>query len=79
MIEEELYLTKIKISKKKTTAPAFNKNRPIKVAKETEIEEILYHSHSDLLAGHFSIEETYRRIKIRYYWPQLFETKIQRN
>jgi Integrase zinc binding domain len=33
---------------------------------------ILYNTHSDPLAGHFSIEETYRRIKIRYYWPQMF-------
>ena len=50
-----------------------NPNRPIKVAKETEIEEILYHTHSDPLAGHFSLEETYRQIKIRYYWPQMYD------
>lgn len=36
-----------------------NPNRPIRVAKESEIEEILYHTHSDPLAGHFSIDETY--------------------
>lgn len=50
-----------------------NPTRPIKVAKENEIEDILYHSHSDPLAGHFSLDETYRRIKIRYYWPQMYE------
>lgn len=49
-----------------------NPNRPIRVAKENEIEDILYHMHSDPLAGHFSIDETYRRVKIRYYWPQMF-------
>ena len=49
-----------------------NPNRPIKVVKEDEVEEILYHTHSDPLAGHFSLDETYRRIKIRYYWPQMF-------
>lgn len=49
-----------------------NPNRPIKVVKESEVEEILYHTHSDPLAGHFSIDETYRRVKIRYYWPQMF-------
>ncbi|GET60683.1 DDE-type integrase/transposase/recombinase [Rhizophagus irregularis DAOM 181602=DAOM 197198] len=49
-----------------------NPNRPIKVVKESEVESILHHSHSDPLAGHFSIDETYRRIKIRYYWPQMF-------
>lgn len=50
-----------------------NPTRPIKVVKENEVEEILYHSHSDPLAGHFSLDETYRRIKIRYYWPQMYE------
>jgi Integrase zinc binding domain/Integrase core domain len=49
-----------------------NPNRPIKVVKENEVEGILYHSHSDPLAGHFSLEETYRKVKIRYYWPQMF-------
>jgi len=49
-----------------------NPNRPIKVVKENEVEEILYHTHSDPLAGHFSLDETYRRIKIRYYWPQMY-------
>lgn len=49
-----------------------NPNRPIRVAKESEVEDILYHTHSDPLAGHFSIDETYRRVKIRYYWPQMF-------
>ena len=49
-----------------------NPNRPIKVVKESEVEDVLYHTHSDPLAGHFSIEETYRRIKIRYYWPQMY-------
>jgi hypothetical protein len=50
-----------------------NPNRPIKVVKENEVEDILYHSHSDPLAGHFLLDETYRRIKIRYYWPQMYE------
>lgn len=49
-----------------------NPNRPIRVVKENEVEEILHHMHSDPLAGHFSIDESYRRIKIRYYWPQMF-------
>lgn len=50
-----------------------NPNRPIRVAKENELGEILHHMHSDPLAGHFSLEETYRKIKIRYWWPQMFE------
>jgi hypothetical protein len=50
-----------------------NPNRPIKVVKQNEVEEILYHTHSDPLTGHFSLDETYRKIKLRYYWPQMFE------
>jgi hypothetical protein len=49
-----------------------NPNRPIKVVKENEVEDILYHTHSDPLVEHFSLEETYRRIKIRYYWSQMY-------
>ena len=49
-----------------------NPNRPIKVVKESKVEDVLHHTHSDPLAGHFSLEETYRRIKIRYYWPQMY-------
>jgi len=49
-----------------------NSNRPIKVVKENEVEDVLHHTHSDPLAGHFSLDETYRRIKIRYYWPQMY-------
>lgn len=49
-----------------------NPNRPIKVVKESEVEDVLYHTHSDPLAGHFSLDETYRRVKIRYYWLQMF-------
>ena len=36
-----------------------NVNRPIKVVKESEVEDILYHLYSDPLAGHFSIDEMY--------------------
>src|SRR5581483_3141518 len=50
-----------------------NPNRPIKVIKETEVEDVLYYTYSDPLAGYFSIDETYRRVKIRYYWPQMFD------
>jgi hypothetical protein len=49
-----------------------NIQRPFKVVREYEVETILYNVHSDPLAGHFSVEETYRRIKMRYYWPQMF-------
>ena len=49
-----------------------NPQRPFKVVRWQEIETILYNTHSDPLAGHFSLEETYRRVKLRYYWPQMF-------
>ncbi|GET01638.1 retroviral-like aspartic protease 1 [Rhizophagus clarus] len=62
VIDEQLY-------KKNKSNP----NRPLKVVKQDEIDDVLHHMHSDPLAGHFSLDETYRKIKIRYYWPQMFE------
>ena len=50
-----------------------NPQRPFKVVKQSELREILHHTHSDPLAGHFSLEETYRRIKLRFYWPQMYD------
>ena len=47
--------------------------RPFKVVKHNEIKTILYNLHSDPLAGHFGIDETFRRTALRYYWPQMFE------
>lgn len=36
-----------------------NPNRPIRVVKESEVEDILYHLHSDPLARYFLIDKTY--------------------
>ncbi|GES83881.1 KRAB-A domain-containing protein [Rhizophagus clarus] len=62
VIDEQLY-------KKNKSNP----NRPLKVVKQDEIDDVLHHMHSDPLAGHFSLDEIYRKIKIQYYWPQMFE------
>ena len=48
-------------------------NRPLRVARRNEVDTILYNMHSDSLAGHFGLEETFRRIAIRYYWPQYYD------
>ena len=48
-------------------------NRPLRVARRNEVDTILYNMHSDPLAGHFGLEETFRRIAIRYYWPQYYD------
>ena len=45
----------------------------MKVVKINEVNIILYNLHSDSLAGHFALEETYRRVKVRYYWPQMYD------
>jgi transcription initiation factor IIE alpha subunit len=47
--------------------------RPLKVVRKHEVNDILYNLHEDPLAGHFALEETYRRVKIRYYWSQMYE------
>ncbi|CAB5352135.1 unnamed protein product [Rhizophagus irregularis] len=56
-----------------------NPNRPIRVAKENEIEDILYHMHSDPLAGHFSIDEMYRRIKSSMMFAVMCELAMNAN
>src|ERR1044071_274869 len=48
-------------------------NRPLKVVRKNEVDIILYNLHSDPLAGHFGVEETFRRVAIRYYWPQYYD------
>ena len=53
-----------------------NKNSPnssFKVLKKEEVNDILYYFHEDPLAGHFNIEETFRKVKVRYYWPQMYD------
>ena len=47
--------------------------RPLKVVQRNEVDIILYNVHSDPLAGHFGLEETFRRVAIRYYWPQYYD------
>src|ERR1044071_5328175 len=47
--------------------------QPFKVVKHNEVKTILYNLHSDPLAGHFGIDETFRRTALQYYWPQIFE------
>ena len=37
---------------------------PIQVVKDTKVEDVLYHTHSDPLAEHISVDELYQRIKI---------------
>ncbi|GBC33783.2 putative integrase core domain protein [Rhizophagus irregularis DAOM 181602=DAOM 197198] len=48
-----------------------NPQKPLRVLQPSEVEPILYNFHSDLLAGHFGFNETYRTISERYYWPQM--------
>ena len=62
VIEEQLF----KRNKKEPT-------RPLKVVRKNEVDIILYNVHSDPLAGHFGLEETFRRVAIRYYWPQYYD------
>src|SRR4051812_27235452 len=47
--------------------------QPLKVVRKYKVNDILYNLHEDSLAGHFVLEETYRRVKIRYYWSQMYE------
>ena len=48
-----------------------NIQRPLRVAKPSEVEAILFNYHEDVLAGHFGFSETYRIISEKYFWPQM--------
>ena len=45
----------------------------LQVLKWYELEPILYMMHNDPTAGHFGIEIMFNKLRIRYYWPQMYE------
>jgi hypothetical protein len=47
-------------------------NRPQRVIKINEIEDVLRNGHSDLHAGHLGIENTFYKINKQYFWPQMW-------
>jgi hypothetical protein len=55
----------------------YKKNRkdptqPFRVIQEEEVLPLITRLHSDPLSGHFGIENTFKRTKNRYYWPQMY-------
>ena len=47
------------------------KRQWLRVILEQEKNIILNRLHSDTLAGHFGAENTYQRIRQKYYWPKM--------
>ena len=45
----------------------------IKVIQRYELEPLLYMMQNDPTAGHFATDIMFNKIKIRYYWPQMYE------
>ena len=46
----------------------------LKVIKTTELENILYNLHSNILIEYFEIEATYNHARIHYYWSNIYKT-----
>ena len=48
-----------------------NTHQLLQVVKPSEVPNILYSFHKDLLAGHFGFNETFRAISMKYFWPNM--------
>ncbi|CAG8753128.1 7074_t:CDS:1, partial [Cetraspora pellucida] len=44
------------------------------VVQESELLTVLYELYSNILANHFSIDETYNYVKNKYYWPKIYKS-----
>ena len=49
------------------------KGRLVKVLKKDEIDSVLWMIHNHPTAGHFGVENTYEKIKERFYWKGMLE------
>jgi hypothetical protein len=46
----------------------------LKVIQAHEVEPILYMTHKDPTAAHFSVDIMFNKIRNQYFWPQMYET-----
>src|SRR5919205_3458148 len=49
------------------------KGKLLKVIQRYELEQLLYMMHNHPTSRHMGIESTYKRIKERYYWNQMYD------
>lgn len=47
------------------------KEQQVRIARDYELEGILFENHDSELAAHFGIKATYNRIKEKYYWKNM--------
>ena len=45
----------------------------LRVIRKHEIDSILYMMHNNLTAGYFAMDTMFEKIRLRYYWPQMYE------
>src|SRR5947207_8776384 len=50
-----------------------NDKNLLRVIKRYKMEPVLYMFHNDPTAGHFSVDKMFKKIRDRYYWPQIYE------
>ena len=48
-------------------------NHLLRVIRRHEMEPVLYMFHNDPTAAHFAVDTMFKKIRSRYYWPQLYE------
>ena len=46
----------------------------LRVIRSFEVEPVLYMTHNDPTAAHFSVDVMFNKIRNQYYWPQMYET-----
>ena len=48
-------------------------NNFLKVIRKQEMEALLYMMHNDPTAGHFAVDIMFKKIRNRFYWPQMYD------
>ena len=51
-----------------------NNTNLLRVIRIHEMESVLYMMHNDPTAGHFAVDKMFKKIKGRYFWPQMYKT-----
>ena len=44
-----------------------------RVIRKDQVESVLYNLYQDLNAAHLGIDTVFKKVKERYFWPQMFE------
>src|SRR5207244_9446766 len=48
-------------------------NNLLRVIRKHEMESVLFMFHNDPTSAHFAVDAMFKKIRTRYYWPQMYE------